>query len=136
MEACLAAAHQSASVAQCVDDGDVGVHFDGTPVEDGGTVAPLADRGQRRLDEQRVAGEDFKRLNGTGGRDNSAKFHAALALNLLGQRRIDGLDSADQLRHLRRFTDGTPDHRRWLIVWGWKNWVRVRWDAAARRAGT
>jgi hypothetical protein len=26
-------------------------------------------------------------------------------LNLLGQRRIDGLDSADQLGHLRWFTD-------------------------------
>ena len=105
MEACSAAALHRASVAQCVDDGDVGVYFDGTPVEDGGAVAPLADRGQRRLDEQRVAGEYFKRLNGTRGRDNGMKFHSAFMLNLFGQRRIDGLDSVDQLGHLRRFTD-------------------------------
>ena len=33
------------SVAQCVDDRDTGVNFDGAAVEDSGTVAPFADRG-------------------------------------------------------------------------------------------
>src|SRR5882762_9016458 len=105
MEACSAAALHRASVAQCVDDGDVGVYFDGTPVEDGGAVAPLADRGQRRLDEQRVAGEYFKRLNGTRGRDNGTKFHSTFMFNLLLQRPIDGFYSAIPLAHLRLLPD-------------------------------
>ena len=105
METCSGAAQQSASVAQCVDDGDVGVYFDGTPVEDGGTVAPLADRGQRRLDEEGIAGDYLQGLDRARGGDEGVKFHAALAMNLDAQHRIDGLDSADQLGHLCRFTD-------------------------------
>jgi len=46
VEAVRAAAElpHSKLVVKGVDNRDVGIHFDGTPIEDGGTVAPLADR--------------------------------------------------------------------------------------------
>jgi len=74
----------------------------GRPVEDGGAVAPTsrtaasADWDEQKGRPESTFKSDLKWYPRV--RDNGTKFHSAFMLNLfVGQRRIDGLDPADQL---------------------------------------
>jgi len=95
-------------VVESVDDRDARIYFDGATVEDGGAIAPLADRGKRRLDEEGIAGDYFERFDRASGGDEGVKFHAAFAMDLDGEGRISGLDASDELSHLYHFTDFPP----------------------------
>ncbi len=48
------------SVGECVDDSDVRFHLDGLAVEDGGAIAPFANRAQSGTDQHRLSRDDFQ----------------------------------------------------------------------------
>ena len=96
-----------------VDDGDDGFDLDGLAVEDGGAVAPLADCGESRLNEERIAGDDFERLDGTVSGDDGVELDAAFATSLHGENRIIGLDTMNEHGGLDAFAAancGWPAH--------------------------
>jgi hypothetical protein len=93
------------SVRQCVDDGDLSVDLNGLSIEDCWLIAPFAHGGQRGLDEERVAADDFKRFNVALLRNNGVQFDTAFAAGLDGERWIDGLDAMDEPGGDDGFTD-------------------------------
>lgn len=93
------------SVRQGVDDGDVGVDFDGLAVEDGGAIAPLTDGIESRLNQERIARDGFQHLDGAVGGNDGVEFDAAFAVELNGDVRIKWLDAANQHGCLNRFAD-------------------------------
>jgi hypothetical protein len=102
-----------ALLGQGVDDRDVRVDLDGLAVEGSGAVAPLADGSKRGLEKERIAGNDFQRLDRAVHGDDGVKFHAAFAADLNGERRIDGLDAVDQFALLDEAADSDEVSLRW-----------------------
>ena len=92
-------------VAKGVDDGNVGIDFDGLSIQDRGAIAPQANGGERRRDEEWVAGDDFERFHQAVGTNNGVEFDAAFVARLPGQCRIFGLDASGELGHLLKLTD-------------------------------
>jgi hypothetical protein len=67
-----------------VDYGDVGVDFDGAPIQHGRFVSPLANGVERRLIKHRVAVEELQGANCAVGADYSAELYVAFATGLTG----------------------------------------------------
>ena len=87
-------------MGQGVDDRDVSVDLDGLAMECGRAVAPLADSREGGLDKERIAGENFERLDGAIGGNDGAEFDAAFAASLDGEGRIDWLNAIEELGFL------------------------------------
>ena len=68
------------------------------------------------MDEEGIAGDYFERFDSSFGGDERVKFHASFALNLSGEGRIAGLDSTDELGHLRGFADCTANYGRLVFA--------------------
>ena len=118
---------------QGVDDGDVGVDFDGLVVQERWTVAPLADGSESGWDQERVSGNYFQGLNRAVGGDDGVKFDATLTVELNGQRRIDRLDTMDEHGSLDEAADAAPFYGERAGAGGlWGFSTRVRWCQAAR----
>jgi len=102
-----------ALLGQGVDDRDVRVDLDGSAVEGSGAVAPLADGSKRGLEKERIAGNDFQRLDRAVHGDDGVKFHAAFAADLNGEGRIDGLDAVEEFALLDEAADSDEVSLRW-----------------------
>jgi hypothetical protein len=83
-----------------IDDGDVGVDFNGLAIEDGGRVLPAADGVDGGLEEEWIAGEYLERLDRAVGGDDGAELHCGLPMKLYTQVRIDRLDASDKTRRI------------------------------------
>src|ERR1041385_4827505 len=98
---------------------DVSVDLHGLPIENRWLVMPLAYRVERGLIKHEIAPDNFKRLNGTIGRNDASQFHATFLVNLLWQGWIDGLDATNQHRWIDGGHSNDAVSRRWL-----NNWLR------------
>src|SRR5260370_31330979 len=65
-------------------------------MEDSWFIIVLLNGLYRRRTQPRIARYPPQRLNVAVGTDDSAQFHASLAVDLSRQRRISGLDTAEQ----------------------------------------
>src|SRR5208282_4816058 len=88
------------SPAQSKDDVNIRFDFHGLVAEQRGLVAPLPDRGGRRLDQKRRTGDDFKLLNRAFLGDDGVEAHSSLDAGLPCDRGINRLHSADDFRFL------------------------------------
>jgi len=82
-------------VVEDVDDRDVGVNLDGLAVQVSGPIAPLVDRFEGGIVEQRIAGEDLERFDGTVGGDDGMEFDASFVMKSDGESRVDRFGASD-----------------------------------------
>ena len=80
-------------VVEEVDHGDMGVDLDGLAIEIGGAIAPLVDGVEGGIVEERIAGEDFQRLDGPVGGNDGAQFDPRFMVESDGETRVDRLNA-------------------------------------------
>lgn len=109
-------------VVKRVDDGDLGVDFDGLAIEERWAIAPFAYCGESGRDEERVAANYLERLNGAVGRNDRVEFDAPFAAKLACQRRISRINAVNEhgvdhgLAHPAAFYGVRASRRRWLAI--------------------
>jgi hypothetical protein len=110
---------------------DVSLDLDGLAVENGWTIAPLAHCIGSGLQEERIAADHLQGLDGAVRGDDRVQYNLALAMNLLRERRIDGLDAVEQHRRLEVTDKDTWGRsRRWRRWWWRLMSVVVHWNAS------
>src|SRR5208282_5019972 len=115
------------SVIQYVEHADLRVDLDGLSIQESGPVTPLANRSERRGIEERIAGHNFQRLNRAIRCNDGVKLHAAFAVHLQRQFRINRLHAMDQCGC---FDVPKADAR--FLYWGQRFSRRLRTSAGSR----
>ena len=98
------------SAAKLEDNGNMRFDFDGLVVEQRGTVAPLGDSGKRRLSQDGAAADQLELADETVSADDGAETDGSLKAAVQGNKRVDGLDTVDELRQMDSNADAA-----WLV---------------------
>src|SRR6266705_68710 len=98
-------ARQTVLLVQRKDHVDRRVDFDRLEIEKSRLIAPLTNGVERRLLQERVAGNHFQLLNRAILADDGVQADRAGNASLAGQRRINGLNAIDDARGLHVAAD-------------------------------
>src|SRR5215472_15734595 len=94
----------------------MGVYPDRATVENGRTIAPLANRSECGLKKDGIAGDDLERFDGSVGSDDGMKFNATFTTHLHCELWIIWLYAIDKMCHLLKFADFAALGRRRLYI--------------------